>query len=171
MLWACLLLPSLPLDVFARVIAPDDSKRPFVVASGGHYPRVVAANASARAAGVRRDQLISATLALAPEVVLRDRDLAAEEQALCEVATLLLAFTPLVSVELPNAVVAEIKGSVRLFGGLARLLERLMRQVQSRGYSAQVALAPTPTAALLLARAGGATPVLDCEALPKLLGK
>ena len=169
MLWAGLLLSSLPLDVFARVIAPDDARRPFVVASGGRYPRVVAANAAACAAGVRRDQLISATLALAPEVALRDRDLAAEEQALCEVATLLLAFTPHVSVELPNAVVAEIEGSVRLFGGLARLLERLMRQVQSRGYGAQVALAPTPTAALLLARAGAAMPVLDGEALPAAL--
>jgi hypothetical protein len=46
MLWACLLLPSLPLDVFARAAAPDDAQHPFVVASGGHYPRVVAANAA-----------------------------------------------------------------------------------------------------------------------------
>ena len=52
MLWTCLLFPSLPLDVFARAIAPDDA-RPFVVGSGGHYPRVVAANAAARAAGIR----------------------------------------------------------------------------------------------------------------------
>ena len=44
MLWACLLLPSLPLDVFSRAIAPEHADRPFVVASGGHYPRVVAAN-------------------------------------------------------------------------------------------------------------------------------
>ncbi|MFN2638376.1 MAG: hypothetical protein ABR585_15330 [Gemmatimonadaceae bacterium] len=51
MLWACALLPSLPLDVFQRAIAPDDVARPFVIASGGHYPRVVAANAAARAAG------------------------------------------------------------------------------------------------------------------------
>ena len=62
MLWACILLPSLPLDVFARA-APDDAQRPFVVASGGHYPRVVAANGCARAAGIRSDQLISAALA------------------------------------------------------------------------------------------------------------
>ena len=68
--------------------APDDAQRPFVVASGGHYPRVVAANACARAAGIRCDQLISAALAFAPEVVLRDRDPDAEAAALAEVATL-----------------------------------------------------------------------------------
>ena len=169
MLWACLLLPSLPLDVFARTNAPEDAGRPFVVASGGHYPRVVAANASARTAGIRCDQLISAALVLAPEVAMRDRDLAAEEQALCEIATLLLAFTPHVSLAFPNAVLTEIEGSVRLFGGLAPLLERLMQQVRSRGYDARMALAPTPTAALLLARAGSSMPVLGREALPSAL--
>jgi protein ImuB len=169
MLWACLLLPSLPLDVFARTLAPEDAGSPFVVASGGHYPRVVAANAAACAAGIRRDQLISAALALVPDVVLRDRDVAAEEAALAEVATLALAFTPHASIAGPNAVVAEIQGSVRLFGGLPPLLERLMHRVQSRGYDARLALAPTPTAALLLARAGNARPALDRAELPAAL--
>ena len=132
MLWACLLLPSLSLDVFARAAAPDDAPHPFVVASGGHYPRVVAANASARAAGIRCDQLISAALAFAPDVVLRDRDPSAEAASLAEVATLLLAFTPQVSIALPNAVLAEIEGSVRLFGGLTSLLGRLAQCVHRR---------------------------------------
>ena len=168
MLWACILLPSLPLDVFARA-ALDDAQRPFVVASGGHYPRVVAANGCARAAGIRSDQLISAALAFAPDVVLRDRDPHAEAAALAEVATLLLAFTPQVSLAHPNAVVAEIEGSVRLFGGLAQLLAALVKSVESRGYVARMALAPTPTAALLLARAGHAQPVPRRNALPEAL--
>ena len=169
MLWACLLLPSLPLDVFSRAIAPEHADRPFVVASGGHYPRVVAANASATAAGIRRDQLISAALALAPDVALRDRDAVAEEAALHGVATAVMSFTPHVSVPLPNAVLAEIAGSVRLFGGLPQLLDGLLRRVQSRGHDAQLALAPTPTAALLLARAGPSRFLRDREALPAAL--
>jgi protein ImuB len=167
MLWACLLLPSLSLDVFARA-APQDA-RAFVVTSGGHPPRVVAANAAATAAGIRRGQLVSAALALAPDVLLRERDVAAEEQALRDVATLLLAFTPQVSLAPPNAIVAEIAGSVRLFGGLPRLLEGLAREAQARGYEPVLALAPTPTAALLLARAGGGEPVLDTAQLPSAL--
>jgi protein ImuB len=166
-LWACLLLPSLSLDVFARA-APRDA-RALVVASGGHHPRVVAANAAAAAAGIRRDQLVSAALALAPEVLLRDRDVAAEEQALRDVATLLLAFTPQVSLAAPNAIVAEIAGSVRLFGGLPRLLECLVHKAQASGYDPVLALAPTPTAALLLARAGDGEPVLEAAQLPSAL--
>jgi protein ImuB len=167
MLWACLLLPSLSLDVFARA-APRNA-RAFVVASGGHHPRVVVANAAAAAAGIRRDQLVSAAFALAPDVLMRDRDVAAEEQALRDVATLLLAFTPQVSLAPPNAIVAEIAGSVRLFGGLPRLLEGLVHEAQARGYEPVLALAPTPTAALLLARAGGGEPVLEAAQLPSAL--
>jgi protein ImuB len=169
MLWACLLLPSLPLDVFARALAPDAAARPFVVVSGGRHSRIVAANAAARAAGIRREQLVSAALALTPDIALRERDLAAEEAALADVATSLLAFTPQVSLAPPNAVLAEISGSVRLFGGLPRLLEHLDAQAQARGYAARLALAPTPLAALLLARAGHAAPVRECEALPAAL--
>lgn len=169
MLWACLLLPSLSLDVFTRAVAPGSHERPLVVASGGHYPRVVATDASARAAGIRPDQLISAALALAPDVALRDRDVALEQEALAEVATLALAFTPGVSIAPPNAILAEIEGSVRLFGGLPRLLGQLSGEARSRGYDAALALAPTPTAALLLARAGHATPVLDRMQLPAAL--
>lgn len=169
MLWACLLLPSLPLDVFARAFAPEDRARPFVVASGGHYPKVVAVNEFARRAGIRRGQLISAALALAPDIALRDRDLAAEEEALSDLAELALAFTPHVSLAPPNAVLAEIGGSLRLFGGLPRLLEPLTRQAEACGYPARLALAPTPTAALLLARADHATPVFDTAQLPAAL--
>ena len=48
MLWACLRLPSLPLDVFARALGPADAARAFAVTTGGHYPRIVVANAAAR---------------------------------------------------------------------------------------------------------------------------
>ena len=168
MLWACLLLPSLPLDVFARAGAPDDA-RPLVVSSGGHYPRVVAANASARAAGIRRGQLISSALALAPEIALRDRDMTAEQEALAEVATLALAFTPSASLAFPDAILAEVGGSARLFGNLSSMLGRLLAQTRARGYATALALAPSPTAALLLARAGDATPVLDAAQLPAAL--
>lgn len=169
MLWTCVLLPSLPLDVFTRAIAPESIGRPFVVASEGHYPRVVVANASARAAGIRHDQPISAALALAPDVAMRDRDVAAEEAALADVATAMLAFTPSASLARPNAVLAEIEGSLRLFGGLPRLLPQLLAQARLRGYDATLALAPTPTAALLLARAGHAAPVHDAGALAATL--
>jgi protein ImuB len=168
MLWACLLFPSLPLDVFARAIAPDNA-RPFVVGSGGHYPRVVAANAAARAAGIRAEQLISSALALAPELVLRDRDGEAEARALAQLATWALTFTPMACLAPPDAIVADIGGSLRLFGGLPRVAARLVGGAYTLGYAARLGIAPTPGAALLLARAGHTQPVADPAHLPAAL--
>ena len=154
MLWTCLILPALPLEVFARALAPADAARPFAVATGGHYPRVVVANAAAADAGVRAGQLVSAAIALAPDIVLRDRDPSTEAAALAAVATWATQFTPAVSLAPPDAVLAEIGGSLRLFGGLSPLAAHVTRGVHDLGYTVRLAFAPTPTAALLFARAG-----------------
>lgn len=181
MLWACLFLPSLALDVFARNAATDPARRshaqwprvrptvaqppfaqpaapPLVVHDGARHPVVIAANAAARRAGIRHGQQVSAALAIAPDVRLRERNREAEADALAEVATLALAFTPQASLAPPAAVVAELGASARLFGGVSHLLERLVRQVEARGYRVRSAIAPTPTAAWLLARAAPAVP-------------
>jgi protein ImuB len=154
MLWACLLLPSLPLDIFARAQSPADAAKPFAVATGGRTPRIVSANASARDAGIRTGQLVSASLALSPDLVLRDRDPNAETAALAAVATWATQFTPVVALAPPDAVLVEIGGSLRLFDGLPKLTARLARGVHDLGYAMRLALAPTPAAAVLFARAG-----------------
>ena len=168
-LWACLELPALPLDVFARARMPDDT-RPFAVGSGGHTPRIVLADATARDAGLRAGQLVSAALALAPDLVLRDRDPAAEAAALACVATWIAQFTPMVTLAPPVAVLADIGGSLRLFGGRQRLAALLAAGARDLGYTARLAFAPTPAAALAFARAGlvgTATPsALDAALAP-----
>jgi protein ImuB len=166
-LWACLLFPSLPLDVFAR--AQHDDSVPFVVGSGGRYPRVVAANAAARRAGIRDEQLVAGALALAPDLALRDRDLDAEARALAQIATWTLTFTPLACLVPPNAVVADIGASLRLFGGLPRLVAGLAGGAHALGYDNRLGIAPTPGAALLLARAGRTQAVTDRARLSEAL--
>jgi protein ImuB len=173
MLWACLLLPSLPLDVFARALSPADAARPFAVATGGHYPRIVAVNEAARDAAIAPGQLVSAALARAPGIVLRDRDPQLETAALAGVAAWVTQFTPMVSLAPPDAVLAEIGGSLRLFGGLPRLTARLARGAHELGYSMRLARAPTPLAALLLARGENgelvAQPLAHLDAAPEII--
>lgn len=71
-------------------------------------------------------------------------------------------FTPRVSLERPDALLAEVGGSLRYFGGLPALLEALRAGLADLGLEASLATAGTPRAALWLARGSGA--VLD--ALP-----
>jgi protein ImuB len=71
-------------------------------------------------------------------------------------------FTPRVALEPPDALVAEVEGSLRYFGGREALLAALEAGVAELGLQASVATAPTARAALWRARGGG----LPLEELP-----
>ncbi len=63
-------------------------------------------------------------------------------------------FTPRVSVVPPDALLLEVKGSLHLFNGIAGLLQALADDCAARHQAYTCAVAPTPLAALVAARAG-----------------
>jgi protein ImuB len=63
-------------------------------------------------------------------------------------------FTPRVSLEPPQAVVAEVQGSLRCFGGARALLARMREGLAELGHEAALGVAGTPRAALWRARGG-----------------
>src|SRR2546428_9279448 len=65
-------------------------------------------------------------------------------------------FTPRVSLEPPQGLLLEVEGSLRLFGGLERLLERLREGLDTMELTTQFAVAPAARAALWRSRGGGA---------------
>ena len=97
---------------------------------------------------------VSAALALAPRLRVAPRDPAAETEALLGVAGWAAQFTPGVALEFPDGVLLEVSGSLKLFGGLGPLVERLRRGLAEMGWSTTLAGAPTPRAAFWLALAG-----------------
>ncbi len=96
----------------------------------------------------------AAALALAPRLRIAPRDPATETEALLGVAGWAAQFTPGVALEFPDGVLLEISGSLKLFGGLEPLLERLRQGLAGMGWSSALAGAPTPRAAFWLAWAG-----------------
>ena len=75
--------------------------------------------------------------------------------ALAPIAAWACQFTPRVSVEPPQALVAEVEASLRLFGGREALLARWRQGLDALGIEAALACAPTARGALWLARGGG----------------
>src|SRR5260221_8494734 len=71
-------------------------------------------------------------------------------------------FTPRVALEPPDALVAEVEGSLRYFGGRGALLAALQAGVAELGLQAWFATPPTARAALWRVRGGG----LPLEELP-----
>lgn len=63
-------------------------------------------------------------------------------------------FTPKVSLEPPQALLLEVAGSLRLFGGLEALKNRIRAGTEAMGFNATLATAATPRAALWLSCAG-----------------
>jgi protein ImuB len=148
MLWIALDFPRLPLDTFAL---PSAHTEPWAIAD---RTDVLVCNSPARALGVRDGMRLSAACALSPQLNYRLRDETAEAATLATLAAWANQFTPNVSPESPRALLLDIEGSLRLFGGIRPILQALKRGLDDMGYSATMACAPTATAALLLARAG-----------------
>ena len=70
-------------------------------------------------------------------------------------------FTPHVSLAPPDGLLLEVKGSLRLFGGVAGIQRELALECVRCGVPGTLALAPTPLAALTAARAGQSLMVLE----------
>jgi protein ImuB len=71
------------------------------------------------------------------------------------IAAWLCQFTPKVSLEPPQALLAEMEGSLRYFGGLDGFLGKLRAGLGELGCEASLAVAATPRAALWCARGNG----------------
>jgi protein ImuB len=120
---------------------------------------VVSANEAAQALGVKPGLKRATALALAPQLVLGQANPARDAQALLAVAHVALAFTPGVSIQpaggqaaAPDTVLLDVQRSLRYFGGLQALLQRLGDALAPLGHCIHSAVACTPQGAALLAR-------------------
>lgn len=145
MLWLCLHFPFLALDIFPREEGP-------VVAVSRQC--VESANPAALDTGVRPGMGLSAVLALSPGIRVCERQPEREVELLRTLACWAEGFTPTVSLALPNELLLEIGGCLRLFGGLEALLGKIRRELDGQGFAAFAAVAPTPLAAQWLTRTG-----------------
>ncbi len=166
MLWAALRFPDLSLQLHLR---GGDFRGPMIVQEAGHRPRVLSGNEAAQKAGVKPGMPVSAAHALVPQLHVRTRDCAKEAKALAGIAAWATQFTPTVSLASADEVLVEISGCLQLFGGLRPLSGRIRAGLAELGYRAIVSVAPTPTAALIFARAGIDTSIGDRHELRRSL--
>ena len=164
-LWFCIYLPALPLEASGSAV---DARAVFEERKG--IRKILLANAEALAAGIRPGLSINAALALTPILCLEERSPHRETQVLKGLAEWLEKFTSFVCIEAPSLLLLEIGGSLKLFGGLKALRQRIVSGLASQGFQAATAIAPTPLAATWLARAGRKVCILDARHLNAKLG-
>ena len=161
-LWLAVHLPQLPFEALQEpgpgaIAVIDPLSRQQVV---------LACNVRAHAAGVRAGQSLNAAIALEPDLEARPRAEERERARLMHLAAWCQQqFTPLVSLAPPDELLLEVKGSLKLFGGARELLERIAAGLREQGVTARLALAPTPTGSLWLARSLPRKPSATPEAV------
>src|SRR5688500_18776482 len=97
MLWLALRLASLPQEVYTRGNA--EASIPLAVASStGTKAGIVAGNEAASSRGIRCGMPLAAAHALAADLKIVPRDVAAEAGALERIAAWAIQFTPAVSI-------------------------------------------------------------------------
>ncbi len=160
-LWLAIHLPHYVLESLRQrtaaaqhVAGHDPGTATVVVDLEGGGKVVCAGDAAAVAAGVTRGMALNSALALLPGLHVLARDAQAERALLEAVATIAIGFTPRVVLEPPDAVLLEVRGSLRLFGGVRRFIARVRERLQSMGLAPLLALTPTPLASLWFARMG-----------------
>lgn len=99
------------------------------------------------------------------------RNPAAERDHLEQLAAWCERLTPTISVQTPDALLLEMRGSLHLFGDPQTLRTRLRAELASQGHQMGAAFAPTPRAALWCARAGIETNLDSLEHLRGELGR
>ncbi|MGE5468241.1 MAG: Y-family DNA polymerase [Ignavibacteria bacterium] len=164
-LWLALDLPRLPLDAHPSLSGPEAADRPRAVTAAG---RILACDDAALADGIAPGMGLAAARAMAPRIVLAPREPAHEAAALEALACWAGGFTPRVALT-PQALLLEIGGCLRYFGGAANLLTAVGEGAVAQGFHAQTAVAPTALGALWLAQAGTAAICPDLPALSRAL--
>jgi protein ImuB len=151
MLWLCIHLPALPLEA----LSPPADEPAGIVENQGARRLVIAVNPAAAQRGVQAGTPVNSALSLIPEIRLLPRNLPAERQALETLACWAYGLgTPVTLCPASLAVWVEIRRSLRLFGGWRPLRSHIAAEAGRLGYTRQYGVAPTLSAAALLAQAG-----------------
>jgi len=169
MFWLAIHFSSLPLEIFSRGGAAPEPIA--VIEKQGNRSCVKACNAAASAGGVRPGMQGSSAQALVGNLIVRGRDMAAEQESLAGLAAWAGGFTPDVSLQPPDGLLIEIGSCLRLHRGFNNLISKMRNGLNEMGYTSSLACAPTPHAAWLMALAGKEVAIRESGKLEKVLGE
>lgn len=109
----------------------------------------------ARTRGVRPDMTLAEARAMCPGLSVADHEPEKDLRSLHGMGRWMIHFSPVVSVEPPDALMLDVGGCERLYGGLDRLTKRVTEALSKIGVAHNLAIAPTPGAAWAIASFSG----------------
>ena len=148
--------PRLAAERVVRA-APELAGRPLAVVADRRGALVLAGlSAAAEAAGLGRGMALGDARAILPDLVTRPADPAGLARSLAALRRWAGRFSPWVAEEPGEALVLDVTGCARLFGGEPGLVAQVAAEAGQLGLSLRLGLADTLGAAWAVARHGGA---------------
>ena len=161
MLWLGFYFPQLPLSIFA-----GEQTVPLAVTRREKGRDLIdRCNELARAQGIHAGMPLNTALSLLSSLQVRERDRAREQQQLEALAGWAWQYSSRISFD-PLLMLLEVGASLKLFGGFSSLLERMQQEQPAAADLQHWALAPSPSAAALLARYRPKARITDPGQLP-----
>ena len=168
-LWLALVFPKLALEVH------DHQQGDIPAAVVKEYKGRSVVHTASRLAemqGISVDMPVNAAYALCPGLKVYPVNEQSQIDRLQQLAIWAAQFTSKVNVQPPQALILEVRGSLRLFGGLPAIQSQIEQQLQEHWrHSFHSVVTPTPMASLLLAVSGQNDVVQDKQQLRSVLGR
>lgn len=146
--------PYLLTDHVARK-QPGFRSKPFVLASRQRGRMVIdAVSPTAEKKGIRTAMVLADCKAIIPELEILETESGRDVKLLQAMAEWCIFYTPFAAVDLPDGLILDSSGCTHLWGGEAAYIEHIRTKLISYGYTVQIAMADTITAARAVARFG-----------------
>lgn len=146
-LWLAIHLPYLGLELFHRRASVADPNKPTVLLDDN---RIIVRNRAARQLRIAVGSSLATAHSISPDLTHYNRDPEGEQSRLDFLAQALYRFTPQVSTSDPLCLMLEVRGSIRLFGGLEPLIRQVLDVLRAFGHYGRPGAAETPLAAQAL---------------------
>ncbi|HVF97382.1 MAG TPA: DNA polymerase Y family protein [Flavisolibacter sp.] len=115
---------------------------------------VTAANALARAQGIRNNMVLADAKALYPLLQVMDDKPTLATQLADRIAEWCIRFTPVAAADYPGGVVLDASGCAHLWGSEEAYLKDITQRLTQRGYTVRIAMGDTIGSAWAMARCG-----------------
>ncbi len=152
MLWLALYFPQLLIDgLFDN---SGNAKAIVIVHHEGSRRLVQQCNSTAGESGIIPNMPLNTAYMLQPDLQALEYDESQQRRILENLGQWALQYSSSVCPEERQVLLLEVGASLKLYGNLKVLKKKLCLDLQAQGFHFQTGVAPTPAAAVLLARAG-----------------
>ena len=142
--------PRLYLELCENEQRSDDAVA--IVLPSGSKRLIMSANTIATDLGIRPGLTLNAAYAMVPELQVLEYDEEKQATSLQQLGYWAMMFSSHVTPCMPDILLLEVGASLKLFGGIEGIVQRLQQGVQEQSLTMQLGIAPTPAAACLLSR-------------------